>query len=221
MKVKDQITMVVVVFRAIKYAKITIESFREYYKDVKIILVNGSPPEDPCTKYCYDLKKKDGNLVLIDLKKNHAHGPSLNIGMKEVKTPFAYICDSDVRMFKAGMLEDMMELIKDEESYGVGYTIFTDEFGAGIRSLHRGDKRKKNEVIYLHPMACLVRVESYKKFPEFNFYGAPFAEAMAAIKDTGEPEKYIKHLNIKSYAQHYSGGTRAEFGDWPGRGPAK
>jgi len=216
--INEKVTEITVVYKTINYAEMCVKTLRHFYPDMKIVLVNTSPPDDPCTEYCQILAKMDQNMLLVDLQQNYGHGPALNIGMLEVDTEFAYIFDSDVRMDRGGMIEQLMELVTPEV-YGAGWICYTDKAGGGCKNHFHGDKREPHEVSYLHPFACLVRTSEYECFPEFALWGAPFTQPMNAIFERGLSDQKIKPFNVKQYVTHFSGGTRALYGDWPGKEP--
>ena len=211
----EAITGLTVAYKAEEYVKLTIESLRVFYKELPIIIVNGSPEDDPCSSYCDHLDNVDPNIKLINLGKNCSHGISLNIGMKSIRTPYVYIFDSDVEMKRPGMLESMLAMI-NPDMYGIGFINFVGRNGGGSRTIAAGHIKRDGDIVYLHPFACLISTETYRKFPKFNFYGAPFIETCLAINDAGLDDGLLKYFPVKDYVNHYSGGTRAKYGDWPG-----
>ena len=209
---EDLITGLMVAYRSVDYVKLTVESFRRFYPDLKFVIVNGSPSDDPCTEYCES--KKDENTKVINLGKNFSHGLSLNIGMHHIETEYVYIFDSDVEMKNPNMLEKMINIM-EEDTYGIGFINYVDRGGRGIKTAQAGDIRAEGEITYLHPFACIIRMKWYWEFPDFNFSGAPFILAMNAIQDSID-NVHVKYFPVKNYVKHYSGGTRAFYGDWPG-----
>lgn len=219
MNINEKVTAITVAYKTVDYAEMCIRTLREFYPEMGLILVNTSPPDDPCTSFCRNAAKTDQNMLLVDLQQNYGHGPALNMGMLKVDTEFTYIFDSDVRMDRAGMIEKMMPLVTPE-AYGAGWICFTGKDGGGNKNYYHGDSRAENEVSYLHPFACLVRTSQYECFPEFALWGAPFTQPMNAIFERGLSDQLIKPFNVKEYVTHFSGGTRALYGDWPGKEPA-
>lgn len=211
------VTGLTVFYKTPHLVDISIKAFRRFYPNTALIVVNNSPEDDECAIALIEFAKKDKKTLIIQLNKNYGHGPGLNRGMEYVKTPYIYIFDSDTEIIKEDMLEDMLSLM-DSQTYGVGFTRLTSRGGS-----HRdGGALDDPEVMtYLHPLACVLSMHQYQKFPKFSSGGAPFNRAMSAIKDTGNADILIKTFPVigfnnrtipDSYVRHRGGQTRAKYG---------
>lgn len=209
------ITALTVFYKTAHLVDLSLKAFRKFYPKVKLIVVNNSPEDDECTTALIEFAKEDKNTLIIQLDKNYGHGPGLNRGMEYVKTPYVYIFDSDTEMIKDNMLENMLSEM-DSHTYGIGFTRLTSRGGS-----HRdkGTLDDPEVMRYMHPLACVISMHQYKKFPKFSSGGAPFNKAMSAIKDTGIESLLIKHFPVivggrlhANYVRHHSGYTRARYG---------
>jgi GT2 family glycosyltransferase len=210
------VTGLTVFYKTPHLVDISIKAFRKYYPDTALIVVNNSPEDDECTTVLRKtLNKWKKSTKIIQLDKNYGHGPGLNRGMQYVKTPYVYIFDSDTEIIKEDLLESMLSLM-DSHTYGVGFTRLTSRGGS-----HRdGGVLSDPEVMtYLHPLACVISMHQYEKFPKFYSGGAPFNKTMSAIKDTGNAEMLIKFFPVilggrlhANYVKHGGGNTRARYG---------
>jgi len=107
-----------------------IKSFNKFYPDVPFIVIDdGSDPDDKYkfnkiysnNIYCRDLiydpdndKLKDiPNVKYIQVPTHRRHGESIDYVLPQIKTKWVFHMDSDVRLIKAGLIEYMMEGIKD------------------------------------------------------------------------------------------------------------
>ena len=214
----NNVTALTVFYKTPTLIHVSLDSFRRYYPEMQLVVVNNSPKDDVCTRHLIDFLKDDENCTFIQLGMNYGHGPGLNRGMKHIKTSYVYIFDSDVEIIREGFIEEMMEFM-DEETYGVGFTRLTTRGG---QNKDKGDLKDSDTLKYLHPLACLISVKQYYKFPKFYSGGAPFNRTMGAIKDTGEYDKLIKHFPVialghtgsmkPNYIKHHGGSTRARYG---------
>lgn len=210
------VTGLTVFYKTAHLVKWSLEPFRKFYPETPLILVNNSPEDDECTTALLEFAREyKENTVIIQLDKNYGHGPGLNRGMEYVETPYVFIFDSDTEIVKEDLLENMLSLM-DSHTYGVGFTRLTSRGGS-----HRdnGVLSDPEVMTYLHPLACVISMHQYEKFPKFSSGGAPFNRAMSAIKDTGNAEMLIKFFPIilggrhhSDYIRHSGGQTRAKYG---------
>lgn len=208
------ITGLTVFYKTPDLIDISLKPFKKFYPNTPLVIVNNSPEDDECTIELLKFAKNylDDTLV-IQLDMNYGHGPGLNRGMEYIDTPYVYIFDSDVEILRGDLLEDMLGVMTPGIIYGTGFTRLTSRGGS-----HRdeGNLTDPEVMTYLHPLACLISTEQYNKFPKFNSGGAPFSNAMSAIKDTGFAQGLIKffpvHLGRVKYIKHHGGTTRARYG---------
>ena len=210
------VTGLTVFYKTPHLVDFSIKTFREYYPDTSLIIANNSPEDDECTEVLRKtMNESKKSTKLIQLDKNYGHGPGLNRGMEHVDTPYVFIFDSDTEIIRDDLLESMLSLM-DSHTYGVGFTRLTSRGGS-----HRdgGTLDDPDVMTYLHPLACIISMNQYKKFPKFSSGGAPFNKTMSAIKDTGNSEMRIKHFPVilggrlrPNYIKHGGGHTRARYG---------
>ena len=211
------VTGLTVFYKTPHLIDISLEAFRKYYPDMPLIVVNNSADDDECTEALRSFVIEDKKSTLVQLDMNYGHGPGLNRGMERVKTDYVYVFDSDSEIVKEDMLENMAAEMTSK-TYGVGFTRLTSRGGS-----HRdgGSLEDPDVMTYLHPLACLISMHQYKKFPAFTSGGAPFNQTMSAIKDSGLSEILIKffpvigldrgRINV-NYIKHHGGSTRARYG---------
>ena len=201
------ITALTIVYKTPDLIKKAYESFRIFYPDIPLVIVNNSGQDDPCTVYIDYLDSIDNELTIINNKKNEGHGTSFNQGMDIIKTDYVYYFDSDVIMFKGDVLEEMLNLI-NENIYGIGKMIYTDMGGRNIPNNYEGEKLK-----FFYCVAGLINRNMYYKFHRWTRFGLIAYKAMVEIHNKGLSEKILKEFPILSYVRHLSGGTRSRFGD--------
>lgn len=203
------------------------KSVRQFHANMPIIIVDGSTPEMPCYKYLDSIK--DARLRVIHVGKNIGHGRGLDLGIKQARTPFALLFDSDIEMLKSPVQEmfNMME----PDTCGIGWIHPTDitghEFGYRPEYIQHGSMR------YLHPYFCLIQIQEYLKYKPYIHHGAPAVNLCLDIhrknlsdkvlKDfpglghtsgkgvvwEGKPSEYIRHDTSPCYVNSWFGGTGA------------
>ena len=164
------------------------ESVRRYHPEMMIIIVDGSDRSDPCRKYVESLSGPYTTLMLC--AKNVGHGVGMDMAIRQVKTKYALIFDSDIEMLKSPV-EQMLAMM-EPDTYGVGYIELTGEdgFEYGSHPHHKNEKATR----YLHPYFMLLQVSEYYKFASFTQHGAPCYKAMVDIKRQGLSDKIIKEF---------------------------
>lgn len=140
-----------------------IRNIRKYYPDIHIIIVDDASEKSkdrftPFYKASYgekvfdlDNSKLKGipNTTYSENKWHKGHGLSLNNGVTISSKKFVLFFDSDIRFTKGGMIEDMLEEMKDEKVCATGRT-----------TGHEG--------IFVHPMVSLWRKNLIEKY-HLNF----------------------------------------------------
>jgi len=153
-----------------------------------IIIVDGSDIYDPCREYVKSLSSPYTMIILCN--NNIGHGRGMDLAIKQVKTRFALIFDSDIAMIKSPVqiMLDMME----SDTYGVGYIEKSayDGFEYGAKPEHRGQPF----MYMLHPFFHLLQVSEYFKFHPYVHHGAPCYLAALDIHKRGLTSKIIKVL---------------------------
>lgn len=182
-----------------------------------IIIVDGSDPHDSCRAYVKSLSSPYTMLILCNT--NIGHGRGMDLAIRQVKTKFALIFDSDIVMVKSPVHQmlDMME----EDTYGVGYTEKTgfDGYEYGAHPHHKN----QGFMYMLHPFFHLLQISEYYKFHKYVHHGAPCFKAALDIHNKGLTDKIIKrfpglgHTSGKGwcwdavpgeYIKHDTAGTR-------------
>jgi hypothetical protein len=164
------------------------ESIRKFHPEMMIIIVDGSDVNDPCREYVKGLASPYTTLILCNT--NIGHGRGMDLAIRQVKTKFALIFDSDIVMIKSPVQQmlDMME----PDTYGVGYIEKTDtggyEWGA------RPEHFSAGFMYMLHPFFHLLQISEYFKFHPYVHHGAPCFLAAKDIHRRGLTSKIIKVL---------------------------
>lgn len=182
------VTFICVVHNTLDLFKNCYESVRKFHPENLFIIVEGSDPSDPCRKYVESLAGPYNMLMLCP--SNIGHGRGMDLAIRQVKTKFALIFDSDIVMLKSPVqtMIDMVEL----DTYGVGYVEKTglDGYEYGAHACH-----KNQEFMYMmHPFFHLLQVSEYFKFHPYVHHGQPVYLAALDIHRKGLTSKIIKIL---------------------------
>jgi len=193
-------------------------SFRQFYPDMRLIIVDGSDPIDPCYKYVSGLASDNTTVAVYGY--NIGHGRGMDWGINQVKTKYALIFDSDI-VFLKSPVQEMLNLM-EADTYGIGYLEKTglDGFEYGSKPHHGGQ-----EFMYmLHPYFQLLNVARYFDFYPYIHHGAPCFKAARDIHLKGLTSKIIKEFpglghssgkgwvwtgEPREYIEHHPAGTRS------------
>ena len=193
----------------------SIGSFRKFYPDVKLIIIDNSGKGRPeclmCTDVLKEYCKADEKAELIIMPENLGHGLGMHYGLQQIETSYTYIFESDVIMEHGGLIEAMLELATPE-IYSVG-PIMTVCYDKGEETF-RDDK--KRTIRRLWPYASLLSTKTYFEYPSWNSHdgmnAAPLLSAMQAIANSGKEDKLMIEFDVDKYVHHKYGGTRKVIG---------
>ncbi len=199
----SDITAVAVVCQTKDLFKVAYESLRRFYPKVPLLVVNGLAGDD-CTSYLESLKRTDANLRLMKFRYNIGHGRGMHVALQRVRTPYAYIFDSDTRM-DAPVLQPMLETVSRlDDFYGVGVVMHVDRCGINT---YLPEAQTGISIPYLHPAAMLLNLRRYRQYRPFFEHGAPALSAALDLYDTGGADLLVD-FPVADYVHHEWAGTR-------------
>jgi hypothetical protein len=195
------------------------ESIRTFHPDMPIIIIDGSDTGDESQTYVRSLASLLTTVVITG--RNIGHGLGMDMAIRMVKTKFALIFDSDIRMIKSPV-EQMLALM-EPDTYGIGYLEKTgyDGFEYGAQPHHKS----QGFMMMLHPYFHLLQVSEYFKFHPYVHHGAPCFLAALDIHRKGLTSKIIKEFpglghssgkgwcwtgEPREYIEHHTAGTRKD-----------
>jgi hypothetical protein len=212
----DKVTALVLFCCTPNLIEVSIGSFRKFYPEMKLIVIDNSGKKrkegPPCTQLLQDYCSKDKNIELHVMSNNLGHGLGMHIGIQKVKTTYTYVFESDTRMDNGGLIEAMLKLASPEV-YSVGPTVKVD-----YKTCSASDAKtsKRRIVRRLWPYASLLSTETYFKFPPWDsdngINAAPLLKVTQSIADTGRDEELMIEFDVDKYVKHLYGGTRAVIG---------
>jgi GT2 family glycosyltransferase len=193
------IITIIINFQTPDLLDIAVNSFKEYYPDVPLLIVdNGSKDESP--KIIDGLVAKHPSTKAIFLDKNIYHGPAMDHILKNyVDSEFVFFLDSDTETHTKGFLEKMNKIAKTDDVYGVGQTISVND---------RGFKDENGIEVILTPYLFL-KVKYYFQLPPFIHHGQP---TINNFKETHKKGLILKEFPISDYIHHDWRGTANRYG---------
>lgn len=196
----DDVCVVVTNFQTIDLLEIAVESFRKFYPDVKMLIVdNGS--KDQSRAAIRALAQKNPARVLTRFyERNIYHGPAMHAAALEREEPYLFYLDSDTQTMRGGFLERMVSVLnEDEKLYGVGRVDHVNK---------RGFSSAEGTPILISAYMMLRR-KTYFELPSFKHHGMPTMDNFAAAAAKGYS---LKHFEMDNYIRHYGRGTASRFG---------
>jgi len=202
-RASDQATVICVNFKTPDLTRDCVSSLRQFYPNVKIILIDNGG----CGASLRMVRQLGEmyDLTVIENRDNIGHGPALNQGIRLATTPYVFTLDSDTRIEKGGFIEEMTGRFKaDAGLFALGWLRYTGKNGVATpkQELQRGMK-------YVHPYACMLDREKYLGLSVgFIHSGAP---ATALMNAAGEAGYGLEDFPVNKYIWHKVAGTRGCF----------
>lgn len=209
LNLSQSVTVVVVHYQTPELLQQTVDSFREFYPSVPLLIVdNGSSGDSDAILTHYE-SEQESNTTVHREKENLFHGPALDKSARElVKTPFCFFLDSDTRTEKGGFLEEILQVLnEDPKNYAAGRQILANR---------RGFKDEAGFPILLTPYLMLKR-EDYPRFPPFIHHGQPGLQHFMEVQKAGFR---IIDFPMHHYIHHIWRGTASKYGyrlGWRGK----
>lgn len=182
-------------------------SVRRFHPEMPIIIIDGSDSGNPCASYIKSLASDV--TIVISLGYNIGHGRGMCMGIDRVKTKYALIFDSDIKILKSPV--DQMLKMMEEDTFGIGNVVKTGLDGFSYRK--NPQHKEEGWMLYLHPYFQLLNIRNYKKFHPYVHHGAPCYLTMRDIHKKGLSKKILKLFpEVFAFVKHYPRGTRGTMG---------
>ena len=198
------VTAITVNYKTIDVTLKCLKALRHHYPKLHIIIIDNSN-FDASSDALYKRAKQDTNITCLFNIYNMHHGPSVDIGIRMLRTPLAFVLDSDAFIKEENVIEDMFaKTVGVDEWLMVGDVTPVDKNGFDLKDPNQG-------IPYGDPKCMLLNKECYLTLPKFIRHGAPCIETMTYIH-----ENNLGHLLIKfpweQYVYHGKGVTQRRFG---------
>ncbi len=210
----NRITTIIVNYKTHALTQVCYESFRRFYPDVEVFLVDNYSRDDS-TEYIYSLwDAGTEHLTCVFVSTNVGHGPAMARMIEAINTPFVFTLDSDCEILRGGLLENMLqEMDNNGNLYATGWLRWVDRHSGVPHAWHVDHPPKGDKFIpYIHPHAALYRLSMYNQLRPFFDHGAPCLNNMLDV----ETKEYdLKAFELKGYVKHWIAGTRRMWdGAW-------
>ena len=202
----DSITAICVVYRTKDLVQKTIESFREFYPDLPLIVVDNSGEDCECSQYLRKLTKQDKNVSIFTMPENIGHGPGMDYAINRINTEWAYIFDSDTEMFKSGILETFKVIAGYRKILAAG-----NKQMVSIAGRSAGRTKAKADIQYIHPAVCFINRQLYLTYPPFRYHGAPCIDTYTKVHEQVLSDELLSDFPVESFVKHEWRGTRSFF----------
>lgn len=196
------ITTVIINFQTPDLLKEAVNSFKSFYPDTKLLLIDNGSKDDGVSKLVIeDLSLNHKNTEAVLLENNIYHGPAMDKAIRDyISSKYTFFLDSDTETIKGGFLELMVEILSvSEKNYGVGEI---------TKANKRGYKAEDGEDILLTPY-MMIDNEIYKGLNPFIHHGQP---TIYNFIDAREKGYKLKKFEVSSYINHLWRGTASKFG---------
>jgi len=204
----NKIRIVVINFQTPDLLKTALESFRKFYINSSITIIDNGSKDN--SREIIESMRKDmpHNTETLMLDRNIYHGPAMNYALNMVKEDFVFFLDSDTKTKCGGFLEPMLaKLESSEKNYGIGRQITVNK---------RGFLVEKGNTI-LTPAYMMLRRSLYSYFPPFEHHGQPVMKNFIDAQKNGYK---LNSFPIENFIEHRWRGTASRFGyglGWKGK----
>jgi len=202
----NSITAVCVVYRTKDLVQTAIESFRSFYPEIPIVVVDNSAREGKCTRYLREIANQDDNTRIFVMSENIGHGPGMDYAIRNIDTDWVYIFDSDTEMIKPGIIEAAGPLMEGRTILATGHMQLVSCKGRG-----NGETKDPANIPYIHPAICFINKQLYLKYPPFRYHGAPCIDTYVEIFKQGLSDDLLYEFPVELFVYHKWRGTRSFY----------
>jgi glycosyltransferase involved in cell wall biosynthesis len=203
-----QVRTVVVNFQTPDLLKETVESFRKYYPQSPLLIIdNGSKDNSKdVIEQMRQISPIHTNVLLLE--ENTFHGPAMHRAMRIASEEFVFFLDSDTQTKQGGFLEAMQtELETSVNAYAIGRQMIVNK---------RGFPASKG-ITVLVPAYMMIRRNMYSNLAPFEHHGFP---VMKNFLDAQRKGYTLKLFPVEEFIEHRWRGTASRFGyglGWRGK----
>ncbi|HEX7071927.1 MAG TPA: glycosyltransferase [Rhodothermales bacterium] len=207
-QLQERVSAIVVNYQTPDLLDVAVRSFKSFYPQIPLTVIdNGSRDESRAT-----IQRLADSLPAIEpvcLDANLYHGPAMDLGLRGVESPLAYVFDSDTETLRGGFLEAMAGVLDaDDALYGAGHVVHADRRGFA----------RPTGVPVLASAYMMLKTHIYRSLPPFVHHGLPALANFAAAEHAGYGlaswpiEEYVKHLGRGTAERYgYGLGLRAKI----------
>jgi hypothetical protein len=201
----EDITGVVINYNTPYLLERAINSIRDFYPDLNILVIDGSDVNNGSNGYPISITGTNYREDIL-LGYNIGHGKGIDYALKQIKTKYALVFDTDIVMIKRCIFE--MKCLMHDDVFGVGLVHNIDKNGgADYRELRYGyEKLKEPFCKSLHSYFFMVNVEIYKQYKPYFHHGCPELQTMIDINE--KKNHRLVNFDLWDYIIHHWEGTR-------------
>src|SRR5574340_861987 len=155
----DPVTAVIVNYRTPDLVRRAVESFRNFYPSVPLLLIDNGSPGDGADRIRRIGREDGGPTRIVVNHPNRHHGPAMDQALRLLASPFVLFLDSDCSVTHGGFLEQMVSALDPDPSfYAAGKKIVMNKRGFAASDAARG-------IDYIRPILMLIRRDHYLTLP--------------------------------------------------------
>ena len=205
------VTVVIITYRTPDLTRCALNSFRTYYADTPLLLIDNGSDEEGISVLEEFRMKAPGCTEVIRNSRNLHHGPAMHQALRHIHSRYALFLDSDSETRKGGFVENMVSLAdRGAKHYAVGKRVFLNNRGFDVDSPERG-------FAYIRPICMLIKRDSYLTLPPFRHHGSPCLQNMIEARKRGF---ILLDFLVEEYILHKGRGTAGKYGydlGWRGK----
>jgi len=185
-----------------------LNAFRSFYKEMPLLLIDNSN-YDKTSNLIYQYAQQDKYTTCVFNTFNLHHGPSMDLGLHMLQTPWVFVMDSDLLITKPNVVEEMYKTTTNKSKWlAVGNLCYVDDRGFNLRE---ENQQCESAIRYCNPKCMLVNRYEYFNYHPCILHGAPMIETMKHIKRVNK-EHMLIDFDWTQYAKHLGGATQKKHG---------
>lgn len=198
-----EISAAIINFRTPDLTTAAVRSFRKFYPDVPLTLVDNGSFDDSASVLGNVRDEAPTVTQLILNPSNRFHGPAMDQVVRHVSSEFVLFLDSDCEIQTGGFIEQMLSHMRAEKRcYAVGKRVFMNRRGFHV-------KDGAGSIAYIHPICMLLRRSSYLMLTPFRHHGSPCLDNM---REAAKQDYLLVDFPIFDFITHTGRGTARRHG---------
>ena len=195
--------MVMVNFNTPDLTQAAVTSFRHFYPDINLILIDNGSSDNSITTLHHLQQRYPDNTEVIKHSRNLHHGPAMDAGVRNATTHYVMFLDSDCEVTTGGFIEPMLtSLESDPMNYAVGKKIFMNRRGFDVDD-------EKNGIPYIRPFCMMLKRDLYFLLLPFRRHGSP---CLANMRTATQRGYRLIDFPVEQFVKHEGRGTAGPFG---------
>lgn len=198
---EKSVTVLICQYATKELTQLCLESLLQFYPDIPVLVVNGSPHDIQSTNYLRYTSIIHPNVKIWERKGRNSHGMTMDEAIRQfIKTDYVLTMDSDTIVKRGGWIEEILKLSWENGIYSIGSMMYVSRSNYAC-----GAPKDEMDILkYTHPSCSLYYVPIYLKLSPFTDHGAP---CVYNLIDAEKKGLKVEYFPVDKYVAHLSGAS--------------